>query len=54
MPDRFNEFVHIGNVRSYHRQLAEICSPERRKVLMVLLAEESAAAKKAGWVPLYK
>jgi len=54
MPGRFDEYVHIGNVRSYRRQLAQGCSPERRRMLMVLLAEETAAAKKAGWAPLYK
>jgi hypothetical protein len=54
MPGRFNEFVHVRNVRNYQRQLLEAVDPARRGMLMVLLAEETAAAKKAGWAPLYK
>jgi hypothetical protein len=35
-----NKFVHDENIKLFHRQLAETTDPEKRRVLLKLLAEE--------------
>jgi hypothetical protein len=54
MPDRFDEFIHNENVRNYQRQLLTSGDAGQRMVLLRLLAEEAARAKRAGWMPLYR
>jgi hypothetical protein len=37
-----NKFVHDENIKLFQRQLAETSDPEKRRVLLKLLAEEKA------------
>lgn len=45
------EFVYRRNVLNYMRQLRDAPSDDRRRMLLALLAEEAAKARKAGWLP---
>jgi hypothetical protein len=47
-----NEFLHHRNVANYRRLLRDARDPERRRMLLSLLDEESAAAKANGWLSL--
>jgi len=47
---RFDEFMHNENVRNYQRQLTSPADESHRNVLIRLLAEEAASAKRAGWL----
>ncbi|MFC3069030.1 hypothetical protein [Phenylobacterium soli] len=47
------EFVHRRNVLNYLRQLKDAPDDERRRMLMALLAEEAAKARRAGWMPVH-
>ncbi len=47
-----SEYLHRQNVANYTRMLRDAPDGQRRKILMTLLAEESAAAKVNGWLPL--
>jgi hypothetical protein len=47
------QFLHHANVRNYQRRLKEVTSSSERGVLMELLDEELASAKREGWLPLY-
>lgn len=46
------EFVYRRNVLNYLKQLRETLDEDRRRMLMSLLAEEAARAKRAGWMPV--
>lgn len=46
------EYIHRCNVAHYTRMLRVAPNAPRRKVLMILLAEESAIAKVNGWLPM--
>jgi hypothetical protein len=37
-----NKFVHDENIKLFHKRLAETADPEKRRVLLKLLAEEEA------------
>ena len=42
MPDRHREFVRQENIRHFQQQLAAERDPERRRLLLELLAREQA------------
>ena len=52
MEKSFGEFIHHRNVENYKRMLRETPDATRRQTLMTLLAEEAAAGKEQGWLPL--
>lgn len=52
METTFGQFIHHRNVANYRRMLRENPDVARRQTLMTLLAEETAAAKEKGWLPL--
>ena len=52
MEKSFSEFIHHQNVENYNRMLREKPDATRRQTLMTLLAEEAAAGKEKGWLPL--
>jgi len=54
MPSCHDQFIHDQNVKNFQRQLMGSTDAEQRKLLMALLAEEAAKAKKAGWVPPFE
>jgi len=37
-----NKYVHDENIKLFHKQLAETSDPEKRRMLLRLLAEEKA------------
>lgn len=47
------EFLHRQNVAHYTRLLRDAPDASRRKILMSLLGEETSAAKRNGWLPLF-
>ncbi|MGX7871987.1 hypothetical protein ACVDG5_002940 [Mesorhizobium sp. ORM6] len=42
MVDRYNEFVHLDNIKHFEKMLGTETDPERRAMLLKLLAEEKA------------
>ena len=54
MPHCRDQFLHDANVKRFQRQLMGATSVQQRKVLMILLAEEAALAKRRGWFPTTK
>ena len=45
------EFIYRRNVLNYMRQLKDAPDEDRRKLLLIRLAEEAAKARQAGWNP---
>lgn len=45
------EFIYRRNVVNYMKQLRDAPSEDRRRMLIALLAEEAAKARRAGWLP---
>ena len=52
MKKKRDEFIHRQNVANYTQMLRNTPDVLRRKMLLSLLAEESAAALSNGWPPL--
>lgn len=42
MPNRYNEFLHLSNIRAFEKKLGTEIDPEKRAILEQLLAEEIA------------
>ena len=42
MPDRYNEFLHNQNIKDFQDRLTVESDPEKRDLLLRLLAEEKA------------
>jgi hypothetical protein len=47
-----DEYLHRLNVASFTRQLRDAPDGQRRKILMDLLAEETARGRSRGWLPM--
>lgn len=42
MPNQYNEFVHLSNIKSFEKKLETETDPENREILRKLLAEAKA------------